>query len=101
MNKRLTSHKATRMLPDVAQLDMFFGMQERRKIHCNGTLHLHGKVFDVKDALPGSVVEVHYLPWDLSLIHVGPEKLPAKQVDLLKNARRHEHNPIRGKERTV
>jgi hypothetical protein len=78
---------------------MFFGMQERRKIHRNGTLHLCGKVFDVKGALPGSIVDVSYLPWDLSVIHVGPEKLPAKPVDLLKNARRHEHNPIRGKEK--
>ena len=101
MNKRLASPRVTRMLPDVAQLDMFFGMQERRKIHRNGTLHLHGKVFDVKGALPGSVVEVHYLPWDLSLIHVGPERIPAKQVDLIQNAIRYENNPIRGKEKSV
>lgn len=99
LNKRLQSQKVTRMLPEVAQLDLFFGMQERRKIHRNGTLHLLGKVFDVKGALPGSVVDVHYLPWDLSLIHVGPEKIPAKPVDLLKNARRHELSPIRGKEK--
>ena len=98
LNKRLASPKVTRTLPDVAQLDMFFSMQERRKIHRNGTLNLLGKVFDVKGALPGSVVDVHYLPWDLSIIHIGPDKIPAKPVDLIKNARRHEHNPIRGKE---
>lgn len=98
LNKRLASPKVTRTLPDVAQLDMFFGMQERRKIHRNGTLNLLGKVFDVKGALPGSVVDVHYLPWDLSIIYIGPDKIPAKPVDLIKNARRHEHNPIRGKE---
>ena len=98
LNKRLASKRVTRTLPDVAQLDHFFGMQERRKIHRNGTLHLLGKVFDVKNALPGSIVDIHYLPWDLSLIHVGPERIPAKPVDLLANARRHEHNPIRGKE---
>lgn len=98
MNMRLASPKITRTLPDVAQLDMFFGMQERRKIHRNGTLHLLGRVFDVKSALPGSVVEVNYLPWNLSIIYIGPDKIPAKPVDLLKNARRHEHNPIRGKE---
>lgn len=101
LNKRLASPKAVRALPEVAQLDMFFGMLERRKIHKNGTLHLHGKVFDVKGALPGEVVDVHYLPWDLSLIHVGPERIPAKPVDLLANAKRHEHNPIRGKENAV
>lgn len=101
MNKRLASPKVTRMLPDVAQLEMCFGMHERRKIHRNGTLHLCGKVFDVKGALPGSVVDVSYLPWDLSLIHVGPERIPAKPVDLLKNANRYEHNPIRGKEKSV
>jgi len=100
-SKRLAGPKATRMLPEVAQLDLFFGMQERRKIHKNGTLHLNGKVFDVKGALPGSIVDVHYLPWDLSLIHVGPEKIPAKPVDLFQNAKRHEHNPIRGKEKSV
>jgi hypothetical protein len=51
--------------------------------------------------LPGSVVDVHYLPWDLSLIHVGPEKIPAKPVDLFQNARRYELSPIRGKEKSV
>jgi len=101
LNKRLTGPKVTRMLPEVAQLDMFFEMRERRKIHRNGTIHLHGKVFDIKGALPGSVVDVNYSPWDLSLIHIGPERIPAKQVDLIKNARRHEHNPIRGKEKTI
>lgn len=99
LNKRLAAPKVTRMLPEVAQLDMFFGLQEQRKIHRNGTLQLHGKVFDVKGALPGSVVEVNYLPWDLSMVHIGPERIPAKPVDLIKNARRHEHNPIRGKEK--
>jgi len=98
LNKRLASPMGLRMLPEVAQLDMFFGMQERRKVHRNGTIHLGGKVFDVKGALPGQVVDVHYLPWDLSLIHIGPERIPARPVDLLKNARRHEHNPIRGKD---
>lgn len=98
LNKRLQSPKALRALPEVAQLDLFFAMTEIRKIHKNGTLHLLGKVFDVKGSLPGEVVEVHYLPWDLSQIHVGPEKILAKPVDLLKNARRHQLNPIRGKE---
>ena len=101
LNKRLAAPKVTRALPDVAQLDMLFGMQERRKIHRDGTLRLDGKVFDVKGALPGSVVDITYLPWDLSVIHVGPEKTPAKPVDLLKNARRHELSPIRGKEKSA
>ncbi len=91
LNKRLESTKVTRTLPEVAQLDLFFGMQERRKIYRNGTLHLQGKVYDIKNALPGSIVDVYYLPWDLSTIHVGPDRLPAKPVDLLANAHRHEH----------
>lgn len=101
VNKRLQSPDVTRKLPEVAQLDMFFGMQDRRKIHRNGTLHLHGKTFDVKGALPGSVVDVHYLPWDLKRIHVGPERIEAFPVNLAKNARRYEHSPIRGKEKSV
>ncbi|MCY7330405.1 MAG: DDE-type integrase/transposase/recombinase, partial [Saprospiraceae bacterium] len=100
LNKRLESTRVTRTLPEVAQLDLFFGMQERRKIHRNGTLHLQGKVYDIKNALPGSIVDVYYLPWVLCTIHVGPDRLPAKPVDLLANARRHEHNPLRGKEIT-
>lgn len=98
LDKRLGTPKVTKVLPDVAQIDLFFGMEERRKIQRNGTLHLHGKVFDVKNALPGTLVTVTYLPWDLSLIHVGPDKIPAKPIDLYKNAKRHEHSPIRGKE---
>jgi putative transposase len=100
LNKRLAAPKVTRPLPDVAQLDMFFGIEERRKVHRNGTLHLQRKVYDVKGALPGSIVDVQYLPWDLSVIYIGPDKIPAKPVDLIKNARRHEHSPIRGKKET-
>ena len=100
LNKRLAAPKVTRPLPDVAQLDMFFGIEERRKVHRNGTLHLQRKVYDVKGALPGSIVDVQYLPWDLSVIYIGPDKIPARPVDLIKNARRHEHSPIRGKKET-
>jgi transposase InsO family protein len=98
LDKRLRTPKVTRILPDIAQIDLFFGMEERRKIQRNGTLHLLGQVFDIKNALPGTLVNVTYLPWDLSVIHVGPDKIPAKPIDYLKNAKRHEHNPIRGKE---
>jgi transposase InsO family protein len=100
LSKRLGTHRVTKVFPDVAQIDLFFGMEERRKIQRNGTLHLLGKVFDVKNALPGTLVDVTYLPWDLSLIHVGPDKIPAKPIDFYKNAKRHEHGPIRGKELT-
>jgi len=48
LNKRLAGPKVTRTLPEVAQLDLFFGMQERRKIHRNGTLHLKGEDSDVR-----------------------------------------------------
>jgi hypothetical protein len=104
MNMRIQVPKVTRVLPEVAQLDLFFGMEERRKIHKDGTLHLLGKVFDVKGARPGSVALVRYLPWDLSVIQVtlpgdrGPEKVESRPIDLVRNARRHERNPIRGKE---
>jgi hypothetical protein len=98
LDKRLATPKVTRTLPDIAQIDIFFGMEERRKIQRNGTLHLLGQVFDIKNALPGTLVDVTYLPWDLSVIHVGPDKIPAKPIDYSMNARRHEHNPIRGKE---
>ncbi len=100
LNKRLAAQRVTRMLPEVTQVDMFFGMTDMRKIHRDGTLRLLGKTFDVKGALPGSVVEVSYLPWDLALIHVGPERIPAKPIDLGNNARRFENRPIRGKENT-
>lgn len=98
LDKRLATHRVTRTLPDIAQIDLFFGMEERRKIHRNGTLHLLGQVFDVKNALPGSLVNITYLPWDLSQIYVGPDKVPTKPIDYFSNARRYEHNPIRGKE---
>jgi putative transposase len=98
LSMRLQSQTVTRTLPEVAQVDLFFGMEERRKIHKDGTLHLLGKVFDVKASRPGSVVLVRYLPWDLSVVHVGPDKIEARPVDLIKNARRHELSPIRGKE---
>jgi transposase InsO family protein len=96
--KRLNVSPVTRMLPETARLEVLFAMQEKRKIQRDGTIHLLGKVFDIKNALPGEVVDLHFVPWDLSVIYVGEDKLPAYPVDLSKNARRFENQPIRRKE---
>ena len=54
--------------------------------------------FHVDDSAPGEVVHLNFLPWDLSTIYVGPDRLPAHPIDLLKNAKRFENHPIRKKE---
>jgi putative transposase len=98
LSKRLHVTSVARMLPETASLEVLFSMQETRKIQRDGTIHLLGKVFDIKNALPGEVVTLHYLPWDLSILYVGNDKIPAYPVDLLKNAKRYENNPLRRKE---
>lgn len=86
------------MLPETSRLEVLFSMEEKRKIQRDGTVHLLGKIFDIKNALPGEVVHLNFLPWDLSTIYVGPDRLPAHPIDLLKNAKRFENHPIRKKE---
>lgn len=98
LSKRLETPIVTRMLPETARLEVLFSMEDKRKIQRDGTVHLLGKIFDIKNALPGEVVTLNFLPWDLSTIYVGPDRLPSHPIDLLKNARRFENHPIRKKE---
>jgi hypothetical protein len=49
------------------------------------------QAYDVPEAL-----QVSYLPWDLSVIYLGEEMLPAKVLDKTKNATRYE-NPKQGR----
>jgi transposase InsO family protein len=98
LDRRLALPSALRELPAVSDVERLFRMQARRKVARNGTVSVLGRTFDVGSELPGTEVVVSYLPWKLDGILVGPKMVPARPVDLERNAQRHLHNPLRGKE---
>lgn len=98
LKRKLSIPRAVKEIPLITNLDRMFHLQADKKVARNGTVSLLKRTFEIKDALPGSLVTVFYLPWKLDEIYVGPAMVPAKPVDLLHNAERHQYNPIRGKE---
>ena len=95
---RLAILSVVRPQPEATDLERKFLMQSPHRIARNGTVSLLRKTFDVKNALPGQVVTVFYLPWNLAEVYIGEEMVPARPVTLDRNAHRFTNNPLRGKE---
>jgi hypothetical protein len=92
--KRIGIPRAVRDVPAVEDLERKFRMHARRLVHRNGTITLEGKMYDIRDAIPGTWVDVAYLPWNLDEIWVGVDCSPARRVDLYRNATHHINTPI-------
>lgn len=73
-----------------------FRMETTKTIRSDGCVRLWGKRFEIPDAYPGETIQIYYLPWDHQYILCGKDKLTAKVLDTLQNARRFDQ-PIRGK----
>jgi len=73
-----------------------FRMETTKRVYSDGCIRFWGKRFEVTDAYPGENILVHYLPWNHDYVLYGPDKIIAKPVDMLLNARRFQ-KPIRGK----
>ncbi len=91
INKRLAVESCCSSVPEVADISALFYMEKRCKVYGNGTVRLRGKLWELKDAVPGTRETVFYLPWDLSVIFYGNDFSPVKPIDLHKNARRFQH----------
>jgi putative transposase len=73
-----------------------FRMETTKTVRSDGCVRLWGKRFEIPDAYPGETIQIYYLPWDQQSILCGPDKLTAKVLDSIHNARRFDQ-PIRGK----
>ena len=59
-----------------------------KKVASDGCIRMLNKRFEVRDALPGEIITVYYLPWETAHVMVGPDKLIAKALDTNRNAMR-------------
>lgn len=91
LQKRLSGQNACRKLPEVTDIRNLFCMQRRCRVYNDSTIRLNGRIFEVPDAVPGTSVEVFYLPWDLTWIFYGDHMKPARPVNKTRNANRFEH----------
>lgn len=91
LQKRLTSQNLCKRLPEVTDTDAMFRQEKRCRIYRDGTIRIHGRLFEVPGETPGKRVTAYFLPWDLSTVHYGDEMAMARPVDMIRNARRFEH----------
>lgn len=94
LTRRIDIPKAVREVPAVEDLERKFRMHAKRLVQRNGTISLDGKMYDIRNAIPGTWVDIAYLPWNLDEIWVGVEHAPARKVDLYRNATHHINTPI-------
>jgi len=97
ITRRTLIPQAVKEISAITNIERMFYLQADKRVARNGTISILKKIFEIKNAAPGSLVTIFYLPWNLHEIYVGPAMEPAKPVDLAHNAERHQHHPIRGK----
>jgi len=88
LDKKLGSGESLQKLDGIRNIDALFRMEENKTINSNGCIRISGCFYDVPEAIPGQKVKVSYLPWDVSVVYIGDEMLPAKPLDKNKNALR-------------
>jgi transposase InsO family protein len=86
-------------IPLTQNINDLFRMEADKKVGSDGCVRMWGTRFEVRDAYPGEVIRIYYVPWDHSYLLCGPDKLFAKPVDTARNARRFDR-PVRGKRET-
>jgi len=91
LQKRLSGQNACRKLPEVTDIRNLFCMQRKCRVYNDTTIRLNNRIFEVPDAVPGTTVDVFYLPWDLTWIFYGNHMKPARPVNKTLNAKRFEH----------
>lgn len=91
LQKRLSGENACRKLPEVTDIQNLFCMQRKCRVYNDTTIRLNSRIFEVPEAVPGSRVDVFYLPWDPSWIFYGNQMRPARPLDKFRNAKRFQH----------
>jgi len=91
LQKRLSGDNACRKLPEVADIRNLFCMQKKCRVYNDTTIRLNKRIFEVPEAVPGTTVDVFYLPWDLSWVYYGNQMFPARLLNKTLNANRFQH----------
>ncbi len=66
-------------------------MQKKCRVYNDTTIRLNRRIFEVPEAVPGTLVEVFYLPWDLSWVYYSDQMFPARLLNKTLNANRFQH----------
>ena len=91
LQKRLSADNACRKLPEVTDIRHLFCMQKKCRVYNDTTIRLNRRIFEVPEAVPGTLVEVFYLPWDLSWVYYSDQMFPARLLNKTLNANRFQH----------
>jgi putative transposase len=84
-----------KQIPPTQNINDIFRMELFKRIGSDGCVRFFNKRFEIRDAIPGEMVTIYYLPWEQDYILSGPDKLFTKPVDTVKNALRFD-KPRRG-----
>ena len=97
LNRKLVDQgQPLEQIPPTQNINDLFRMETDKTVGSDGCIRMWAMRFEVRDAYPGEVIRIYYVPWDRSYVLCGPDKLIAKPLDAIKNARRFDQ-PIRGK----
>lgn len=91
MQKRLGGKSVCRHLPEVFDIKALFRYERRYRVYKDGIVRLKRENFEVPGCLPGTRVNIYYMPWDLSCIYYGDEMQPAVEVSKVANAHSYDH----------
>ncbi len=95
LQKRVTTASVCRRLPEATPVDPLFFMERRCRVYNDGTIRLKRAILEVPDATPGGRVTVFYDPTNPTRVWYGETLTPARLLDRLQNARRHQGPPAR------
>jgi putative transposase len=82
-------------IPPTQDIDEIFRMETLKRVGRDGCIRMFGKRFEMHGEVPGSMVNIYYLPWNTGHLFAGPDKLLVKPLDTLRNALRFD-TPLRG-----
>ena len=91
LQQRLGTVNACRKLPEVTDIRSLFCMHRKCRVYNDTTIRLNKRIFEVPQALPGTTIDVFYLPWDPAWVFYGNDMHPARPLNKTANAKRFQH----------
>jgi transposase InsO family protein len=91
LQKRLGADNACRKLPEVTDIRSLFCMHRKCRVYNDTTIRLNKRIFEVPQAVPGTTIDVFYLPWDPAWVFYGNDMRPARPLNKTANAKRFQH----------
>lgn len=98
LERKLTDTGETiKQIPPTQNINDIFRMEVLKRIGSDGCIRIFNNRFEIPGEVPGSIIPVYYLPWDLDYILAGVDKILVRPVNTIKNAHRFDQ-PRRGKQ---